>query len=196
MFALFPSLIHQFDILSFNQTKDDLIKSVYEEKKGDSVGAIHSNRGGWQSKELSSGGIIVSTLKHEVTRYFISNNIFKEGTRVKFSNVWCNINKKGDYNTAHLHPGCNLSGCMWIKTAKDCGKIVFDNPQAFNEMLMMKSYSDEYINFYNNVTDYYLIPKEGNVIIFPSYLQHKVEENQSNTDRISVSFNIEIEPPL
>ena len=37
---------------------------------------------------------------------------------------------------------------------------------------------------------YYFIPKEGNVLIFSSNLQHEVKENKSDEDRISYSFNI------
>ena len=196
MLALFSSLIHQFDILSFNQIKDGLIKSAYQEKKGDSVGANHSNRGGWQSKKLSSDNIIVSTIQNEVMRYFIANNTFKDNTKITFGNMWVNINRKGDYNASHVHPGSHLSGVMWIKTPKGCGNFIFDNPHAFNVECLMESYRDEYIKQYKNVTDYYLIPQEGNIIIFPSYLQHRVEENKYNTDRISASFNLLIEPPL
>jgi ectoine hydroxylase-related dioxygenase (phytanoyl-CoA dioxygenase family) len=34
-----------------------------------------------------------------------------------------------------------------------------------------------------------LEPKEGRIIIFPFYLWHNVEPNQSNDIRISASFN-------
>jgi len=35
----------------------------------------------------------------------------------------------------------------------------------------------------------YLDPIPGRIIMFPSWLWHAVEENQSNDIRISVSFN-------
>ena len=35
-------------------------------------------------------------------------------------------------------------------------------------------------------------PNEGDLLIFPSYLHHSVEENLSEDERIVISFNIEI----
>ena len=42
--------------------------------------------------------------------------------------------------------------------------------------------------------DEHYIPKckTGKIIIFPSHLHHLVEENKSNDDRISVSFNLKL----
>jgi ectoine hydroxylase-related dioxygenase (phytanoyl-CoA dioxygenase family) len=36
------------------------------------------------------------------------------------------------------------------------------------------------------------VPEEGDLLIFPSYLHHSVEENLSEDERIVISFNIEI----
>ena len=33
-------------------------------------------------------------------------------------------------------------------------------------------------------------PTEGGLVIFPSYLDHSVNENLSNEERIVISFNI------
>jgi len=34
--------------------------------------------------------------------------------------------------------------------------------------------------------------KDGDLIVFPAYLPHSVEENKSNEDRVIVSFNLDI----
>jgi len=33
-------------------------------------------------------------------------------------------------------------------------------------------------------------PEEGRLYIFPGWMEHGVEENQSDSDRISISFNV------
>ena len=38
-----------------------------------------------------------------------------------------------------------------------------------------------------------LEPKEGDLLIFPSYLYHSVSENLSDNDRIIISFNVDID---
>ena len=35
-------------------------------------------------------------------------------------------------------------------------------------------------------------PKEGALVLFPSYVDHSVNENLSNEERIVISFNIRI----
>ena len=35
-------------------------------------------------------------------------------------------------------------------------------------------------------------PEEGKLLLFPSYLNHAVEENLSDEDRIVISFNINL----
>ena len=34
--------------------------------------------------------------------------------------------------------------------------------------------------------------EEGDLLIFPAYLPHSVEENESDDDRVIISFNIDI----
>ena len=56
----------------------------------------------------------------------------------------------------------------------------------------IKSYSDDFkrdTNYYHN---YSFIPNEGLLVLFPSHLQHDVEVNKSDEDRISVSFNLKL----
>ena len=194
--VLFPTVVHETFVDQFKTYQDDLVKFVLEEKKKDPAGVKKTNFGGWQSEwKEPTEDIFTRIIVETISTYFSENSIYKDMS-IKLSGWWININPPGALNNMHHHAGSDLAGVFWIKTSKDCGNLVFDNPQAFNVMGLMKSYSDEYINHYNNVTDYYFIPQEGNTIIFPSYLRHRVEENQSNTDRISVSFNIVIEPPL
>jgi len=33
-------------------------------------------------------------------------------------------------------------------------------------------------------------PEEGRMYVFPGWLEHGVEENRSNQDRVSISFNV------
>ena len=38
-------------------------------------------------------------------------------------------------------------------------------------------------------------PKPGDLLIFPSWVPHYTEPNMSNEDRISFSFNSQVNPP-
>ena len=38
-----------------------------------------------------------------------------------------------------------------------------------------------------------ITPKEGALVLFPSYLDHSVNENLSKEERVVISFNIKIQ---
>ena len=187
---IFPTPIHQFDVNGFSEIKDELIDYAYDYKKKDPKGVSLSNRGGWQSK----GFDIIN--EDDVLQLFLINCLsnfppIKKSVELR-GYAWININKPGDYNIKHVHPTNNLSGVLWIKCLENSGDIVFDSPNNFESFLENKSYDDDFkkSNFIDD--SYHCYPTEGRMIVFPSHLQHHVQENKSNEDRISVSFNIRL----
>ena len=187
---IFPVPIHQFDVNGFSKIKDELIDYAYDYKKKDPKGVSLSNRGGWQSE----GFEIIN--EDDVLQLFLINCLsnfppIKETVQLR-GYAWININKPGDYNIKHVHPTNNLSGVLWIKAPQNSGDIVFDSPNNFESFLENKSYNDDFkkSNFIDD--SYHCYPTEGRIIVFPSHLEHHVQENKSNEDRISVSFNIRL----
>ena len=71
---------------------------------------------------------------------------------------------------------------MWV--------ISFDNPNGHQTHTEINSYNQEFKDQFFVHHAYWLPPIEGRMIIFPSHLQHGVNENNSNEDRISISFNV------
>ena len=188
---LFPSSIHRLGINNFNDYKNKLVEETYQEKNEDPKGRKISNRGGWQSDQIEIRQCKSETLKKIIIdslSYFepISEKVsmFVEG--------WKNINKPGNFNVRHNHPRSDLSGVLWIKTPKNSGNIVFTSPHFFNRYQEIDSYTDEFKYNSNSYISYYFIPKEGHILIFPSFLEHEVEINKSDEDRISYSFNIKL----
>ena len=187
---IFPIPIHQFDVNGFSEIKDELIDYVYDCKKKDPIGVSLSNRGGWQSE----GFEIIN--EDDVLELFLINCLsnfppIKESVQLR-GYAWININKPGDYNIKHVHPTNNLSGVLWIKAPQNSGDIIFDSPNVFESFLENKSYDDDFKKSICIDDSYHFYPTEGRMIVFPSYLQHHVQENKSNEDRISVSFNIRL----
>ena len=187
---IFPIPIHQFDVNGFSEIQDELIDYAYDFNKKDPIGVSISNRGGWQSK----GFDIIN--EDDVLQLFLINCLsnfppIKKSVELR-GYAWININKPGDYNIKHVHPTNHLSGVLWIKCLENSGDIVFDSPNNFESFLENKSYDDDFKK--SNFSDecYHCYPTEGRMIVFPSHLQHHVQENKSNEDRISVSFNIRL----
>tara|TARA_B100000508_G_scaffold127281_1_gene112290 strand:- start:56 stop:652 length:597 start_codon:yes stop_codon:yes gene_type:complete len=187
---IFPIPIHIFDVNGFNEIQDELIDYAYELRKKDPKGVSISNRGGWQSS-----GFEVKDENDKLHNFLFNciNGFPHINYKVNFLiYAWININKPGNYNVKHLHPTNDLSGVLWIKAPQNSGDIVFESPYEFQAYQEIDSYVDEFRNSFNIDHSYYFTPTDGRMLIFPSHLMHEVEENLSNEDRISVSFNIKL----
>ena len=187
---IFPIPIHTFDVNGFNEIQDELIDYACELRKKDPKGVSISNRGGWQSS-----GFEVKDENDKLHNFLFNciNGFPHINYKVNFLiYAWININKPGNYNVKHLHPTNDLSGVLWIKAPQNSGDIVFDSPNNFESFLENKSYNDDFKKSYFIDDSYHCYPTEGRMIVFPSHLSHHVQENKSNEDRISVSFNIRL----
>ena len=187
---IFPSLVHIFDVNGFDEIQDKLIHYAYQFKDKDPDGVIYSNKGGWQSPDFSLNN------EDDVLHNFIINCLAEFPAIDKSINMnvlaWVNINKPGAYNLKHDHPGSDLAGVLWIKSPKDCGNIVFENPTSFQSFNEFNSYTNDFKDVNAQYFSYWFPPTEGRILIFPAHLMHRVNENKSNEDRISVSFNISL----
>ena len=185
---LFPSPVHIFDTDGFDEFKNNLIDYSYKLREEDSKGFNISNRHGWQSRGFDLTDM--NDLLHGTILQGLSSfPSIKNSTEMRAS-AWININSPGAYNIPHSHPNSHLSGIMWIKVPKDSGNIVFDNPSGHQAYTEINSYTQEFKDQFFIHHCYWLPPIEGRMIIFPSHLQHGVNENNSNDDRISISFNV------
>ena len=102
-------------------------------------------------------------------------------------NMWANINPPGGSNRAHQHPNSLWSGVYWIKTPKNCGELKIDDPRSVACMTRPRQKEGEKPARLFRETHYE--PIAGRCIMFPSWLMHCVDPNNSNDIRISVSFN-------
>ena len=188
---IFPTCIHSLEIDNFDTYRDQLVKESYQGRDEDPIGRKISNYGGWQSEQVN-----ILQCKSETLKKIIIDSL--SGFLPMSKNVsmaiegWTNINGPGDYNLKHVHPRADLSGVLWIKTPKNCGNIIFETPNFFEKYQELESYTDEFVQKTNSYTSYFFNAKEGKILIFPSCLSHQVEENKSDEDRISYSFNIVI----
>ena len=112
----------------------------------------------------------------------------KGNQNVKINNMWAIINTGGSTNSKHQHGNSTISGAYYVRAPKDCGDIVFYDPRPAPVFYYPKAVTSNVLNAQvNGVT-----PKEGGLILFPSYVDHSVNENLSNEERIVISFNITV----
>jgi uncharacterized protein (TIGR02466 family) len=158
------------------------------------LGVQKSNKGGWQSVDLTNPPDSFFILKNTINEILV--DVHKSmGLKSQYTSYinesWLNINPPGAYNSKHLHPRSLFSGVYYISIPEgDSGHIVFER-----EPLMLSYLPDYIVDQWNDmnsgITSY--LPKNGKLIIFPSWLLHWVEPNNTNKDRISLSFNTNYE---
>ena len=102
-------------------------------------------------------------------------------------NMWANINPPGGMNRAHQHPNSLWSGVYYIKAPKNCGHLKIDDPRASAAMYRPRRKKGKLPE--RLWREHHYEPKDGRVIMFPSWLMHCVDPNESKDIRISVSFN-------
>ena len=151
-----------------------------------------SNRNGWQSQQLEYHKEL-DELTYNVKE--VGSNIFKllkgkDEWVVDIDNLWINVNTPGSYNTSHIHPRSFLSGVYYVKVPKDSGRIHFTHPCQSFCYDWDSSYFDELNN--TNTPGMHYEPEEKRNYLFPSWLQHDVESNNSKEDRISISYNLKV----
>ena len=93
---------------------------------------------------------------------------------------WHVILKQYGYQNAHIHPAGWLSGVIYLKVVPSFEK----NEGAIEFGLSGRDYSD------SSLPKFIYQPKEGDIILFPSSLHHKTIPFTSDTDRITISFDL------
>ena len=193
---LFPYVIHQFDIPDFDA--DAITEYCYGEQRIDPEGKQKSNRGGWQSQDhyCRFDNILSRTLMKGLDKWF-EEDIFNKGTQIEVGAMWININGRDSYNIKHNHPNSDLSGVFWVKgSGPDVGSLVFDDDNGYSRFKEGVCYSENFKKT-NNLWDQFTFePTIGQCLIFPSCQDHNVEFNLTDEERISISFNIDLDIDL
>ena len=105
---------------------------------------------------------------------------------VRVSQCWLNKTKPQEYHAQHFHANSYLSGVLYIKCLPKDG-IVFTNRMygMFNNI----EFPLKKMTIWNAKNLEYNV-KEGDLIIFPSWVMHSVNVNQTtNIERVSLSFD-------
>lgn len=97
---------------------------------------------------------------------------------------WLTRNGKYGYTHVHNHTVADVSGVYYYKTSGEDGDIFFTNPAlAATTSYFLQSLP-------TNIT---MKPEEGLLLLFPGYIMHGVQTNETDEDRISLAFSMTFE---
>ena len=195
--AYFPTFIYAKDVNLDNRLFEREVLAWANRDKG----VTRTNMKGWHSQTNMHEIPVFKPLVDELFK--MQSEVFEEewlDNEAIIGNMWANINPPGGYNRPHLHPNSHFSGAYYIKAPKNSGQIVFNEPRSGAHMVMPRRKeglppSSSWKEGKKGTPPSHLWrevridPLEGRILMFPSWLWHCVEPNQSNDIRISVSFN-------
>jgi len=202
---LFATPLMQFEL---DLDLEKLTEFAFEMWNKDKRGVRGSNIGGWQSdNNIEEEYEEFIRLKKEISQYLqkyhsiiFSRMEFKTNVVQSLANMWINNNEKYHYNNWHNHPGATLSGVYYIKHdgSREQGDIMFKHPVNQFTHIVTNHWPLELIKKHNEITSGVInvTPKSNKLLIFPSWLEHRVEANLKNESRISLSFNSTLKPEI
>lgn len=166
-------------------------------------GVDRSNIGGWHSStDMTRWGgeaaLKLGTFAIEVAgKHMIDVD---PGGKRQFTwaiDMWANINKPGDSNQLHCHPGAYWSGVYYpdpggAENEAGGGELVVEDPRyptAYSTVpgLLLRHADSEAM-----YSQYAIRPEAGLLVMFPSWLRHSVRPHNGDRERVSVAINLSL----
>ena len=182
--AFFPTIIYGKDL----QLDTKFFEKEIVEWSKQNKGIKKTNVNGWHSETHMHKIPVFQPLVKEL--FLMMQDIWKEewlDREPLLGNMWANINPPGGYNKPHVHPNATFSGVYYVKALPKSGHLACNDPRPGIQThmpLRVKGQPPKHL-----WREVHLEPKENRVIMFPAWLWHCVEPNESDDIRISVSFN-------
>lgn len=109
-----------------------------------------------------------------------------------FADSWFHITNEGGFHDAHVHNHCSWCGLYYVQ-AGECasgGETETGNGvNRFYSPLMKGGAFNDYGSAYLSANRLDIVPRDGMLVLFPSYLVHSALPYTGKTDRIVISFN-------
>ena len=195
----FADAFYYKDFENSSEMNKKLKDKILQWKHDDPEGMIISNSLGWQSRSIMQEDKVrwKDILKpiNEFLQEVLISEQYVENSALEISNMWANINYKYAYNKYHDHPKSLWSGVYYVQSPPNSGKILFHKEWSRYQGVPKPTFSSSPPVHKHQWDSIFWEPREGRVILFPSWIGHEVEQNLTNVEgedgyRISISFNI------
>lgn len=188
--AIFPTSVLISEVAAaapFNQALVEWVRSLREQDPG----VQRSNAGGWHSHKTLADAPQAADFLH-LARTALSHWAMQSFALAQPPSasewqieLWANLNQRGHYNHAHDHirSGVIASAFYYVQCGgSDAGgRTVFLNQQSVPAFVELSApWRDR---------EFAITPQDGTLVIFPSWLGHRVEPYQGDGDRISLALN-------
>jgi uncharacterized protein (TIGR02466 family) len=174
------------------------LREVILKAKAEDSGRAVSNVGGWQSAPTLMGwplpeiGIVKTMVEDAVVQ--LASLPFGRPVNLEYSSEgWANVNRNGDYNTAHNHAGEHWAMVYYVACGEPTagrpmnGKLELNDPRPAATIAGGERYKG--FTFGQGLV---IDPAPGMLVAFPGWLQHFVHPFFGQGERISLAINVRI----
>jgi uncharacterized protein (TIGR02466 family) len=175
---------------------EDLEQLTHRLMRDDRNAVLRTNCGGWHYAFdlFERQEPVVAEFREEMEEHVQTFlNYFRPQARKKKDRFrlrgWINVNREGDFNALHCHPGCFLSAAYYVKVPPTMkgGEIVFRDPRG--PAVAMYETPEIELPWVGSGAGIPFTPATGQLLLFPSWLEHRVERFEGSGERISIAFN-------
>ena len=181
------------------------LRRVILEREAAGLGGLeNSNVGGWHStRDMTHwGGPALDEVLAHARGLADRLTVDRQGRAVSIDwrvECWANVNRVGQANKLHTHPGCFWSGTYYVDDggisdeADLGGEFEFFDPRGVAPLLSPAGAS---AGVPGASADSPLIrPRSGTMVLFPSWMPHGVRAYRGGGTRISIAFNLALGAP-
>ncbi len=180
------------------------LKQIILEREQEGSLKTRSSRGGWQSSTdmYEWGGESFQQILNFILGIVNAATVSRKEELEKVTwriNCWANINRAGNSNQFHTHPGAFWSACYYVDDGgvgddpSLGGKFEIEDPRGVNTIMYEPQLTFPGEDGMTLGVLQSFPPKSGMVIIYPSWLPHGVDLYKGTGERISVSINFSID---
>jgi len=179
------------------------LKHVIQARMQSHPGTQHSNLGGWQSTwDLAEwGGPALKRVLDAAQSIATQLTSSRQGQPVRVEwqvNCWANVNRKGEANEFHTHPGAFWSGTYYVDdggAADDPalgGEFELQDPRGVAPAMYAPALTFAGRGGPSLGAVESLRPRAGMMVLFPSWVSHAVRPYRGDGQRISIAFNFSV----
>jgi uncharacterized protein (TIGR02466 family) len=184
---MFPTLVWKVELETQLQRKMDAQMLAVLARLRGPLPALAPGHG-WQSIQtlhtLEDFRDLVSCVRHVAAGIL---RFLKVGyDAFEISACWATVLATGAAHRVHHHPNNYLSAVYYLRTHPGADTINFHDPRSQTGIIQ-----PPVVKLTVDNTDHVVVRvRNGTLLVFPAYLQHSVDANASEKERISISFNL------
>lgn len=202
---IFPTTIYVGEIDNHLKYKEDFYqiypKFQYEQVEGDVVNTVSENQG----NPLIHLEEILDPLFREICNHiqtYIQNVLcLRDIFELVITKTWLSRAQDVDQEIPwHIHSPSHISFVYYVNIPENSHSIQFSNKEKPNH-IFPTVFSDDYVGSemtmvkkYNDLNSeiFYLLPKEGTVVLFPSKLPHRTKSVSSKFkgERLAITGDV------